>query len=421
MEKIIIVENEKVIPVETLSKFIEWAAQFSDGQYLFRGVSTESYKIEASAYRRVPEIDRNNPSKLLKINKDLIEKARSLGHDQRDGRQLRDLELLAELQHFGAATCLIDFTRSALVALWFACQQGSQREANGKVFAVRHDDMVRLKTVNPDLIEEDIDYFLEPDENGRYPLYQWQPKLQNNRIIAQQSVFVFSGAQIEAEAECVIDKNNKQDILISLDKISGITEANIYPDFDGFARLYAHNQSYIEPDAQDYLQRGIETHQNDNLDDAIEYYTEVIRLDPADTAVVSMAYYNRGVAYDGKNEVDLAIRDYNQTIQLNPNSADAYNNRGYAYNQKGEIERAIEDYNQAIQLEHNNILFYNNRSMALLRAQEWEKAKSDLTNARNMGEDIIALFHNAYASITDFEQRYDVQVPADLATMLTSS
>ena len=27
-------ENEKVIPVETLSKFIEWAAQFSDGQYL---------------------------------------------------------------------------------------------------------------------------------------------------------------------------------------------------------------------------------------------------------------------------------------------------------------------------------------------------------------------------------------------------
>ena len=41
---------------ETLSEFIEWAAQFSDGQYLFRGVSTESYKIEASAYRRLPEI-----------------------------------------------------------------------------------------------------------------------------------------------------------------------------------------------------------------------------------------------------------------------------------------------------------------------------------------------------------------------------
>lgn len=67
--------------VKNLSEFVEWAAQFNDGQYLFRGVSTESYKIEASAYRRLPEADRNNPSKLLKINKDLIEKARNLGHD----------------------------------------------------------------------------------------------------------------------------------------------------------------------------------------------------------------------------------------------------------------------------------------------------------------------------------------------------
>ena len=34
--------------VKTLSSFIKWAAQFNDGQYLFRGVSKEFYKIEAS-------------------------------------------------------------------------------------------------------------------------------------------------------------------------------------------------------------------------------------------------------------------------------------------------------------------------------------------------------------------------------------
>lgn len=405
--------------VETLSEFIEWAAQFSDGQYLFRGVSTESYKIEASAYRRLPEIDRNNPSQLLKINKDLIEKARSFGHDQRNGQQLSDLELLAELQHFGAATCLIDFSRSALVALWFACQQSTKGGTNGKVFAVRHDDMVLLKTVNPELMKEDIDYFLKPDENGKYPLYQWQPKLQNNRIIAQQSVFVFSGAQIEEETECIIDKNSKQDILTSLGKISGITEANIYPDFDGFARLHAHDKSYIEPDAQDYLQRGIEAHQNDNRDDAIEYYTEVIRLEPTDISVVSLAHYSRGIAYGEKGEIDLAIEDYNKTIQLNPNFADVYNNRGYAYREKGEFELAVEDYNQAIQLKPDSVLFYNNRSIALLYLQEWEKAKSDLTIAMNMGVDIIALFQNSYSSIADFEQRHNVEMPEDIVAMLT--
>ena len=419
--QIIILENNYNDIARTLNKFIDWTARFKDGQYLFRGVSTESYKIEASAYRRLSETDRNNPSKLLKINKDLIEKARSLGHDQKDAQQLSDLELLAELQHFGAATCLIDFSRSALVALWFACQQGSQTEANGKVYAVRHDDMVRLKTVNPELLKEDIDYFLKPDENGRYPLYQWQPKLQNNRIIAQQSVFVFSGAQIEEESVCVIKTNSKQDILIALDKISGITEANIYPDFDGFARLHAHDEPYIEPDPQDYLQRGIEAHQNDNPDDAIAYYTEVIRLDPTDTSIVSIAYYSCGLAYAEKGEVDSAIENYNESIQLNPDFADAYNYRGIAYRNKGEIDRAIEDHDQAIQIKSDNVLFYSDRSMTLLQAQEWEKARSDLTIARNMGVDIITLFHNAYASVADFEQKHNVKLPKDITAMLTPS
>lgn len=288
-------EDKTNITAKTINEFIEWAAQFSDGQYLFRGVSTESYKIEASAYRRLPEIDRNDPKKLLKINKDLITKAKALGHDHKNGQQLSDLEILAELQHFGAATCL------------------------------------------------------------------------------------------------------------------------------GFARLHAHNKSYIEPDAQDYLQRGIEADQNDNIDDAIEYYTEVIRLDPPDSSIVSIAHYNRGVAYSGKGEIERAIQDYDQTIRLNPESATAYNNRGYAYRQKGELERAIEDYDRAIQIKSDNVLFYNNRAIALLHLQEWEKAKSDLTAVRNMGVDIIALFRNTYASVPDFEERYNVQMPEDLAALLTPS
>ena len=230
---------------------------------------------------------------------------------------------------------------------------------------------------------------------------------------------MFSGAQIEAEAEYIIKKSSKQDILISLDKISGITEANIYPDFDGFARLHAHDEPYIEPDPQDYLQRGIEAHQNDNPDDAIAYYTEVIRLDPTDISIVSIAYYSRGLAYGEKGEVDSAIENYNESIQLNPDFADAYNYRGIAYKNKGKIDRAIEDYDQAIQLKPDNVSFYNNRGIALLHLQEWEKAKSDLTIAKNMGVDIIALFQNSYSSVADFEQRYNVEIPEDLAALLT--
>ena len=133
--------------VKTLNSFIKWAAQFNDGQYLFRGVSNKDYEIEASAYRRLPEGAIKNPARLLRINQDLIEKARLLGHDQKNGQRLSDLELLAELQHFGAATCLIDFTRNALVALWMACQQSTTKDANGKVFAVHSSHLLMIQAL----------------------------------------------------------------------------------------------------------------------------------------------------------------------------------------------------------------------------------------------------------------------------------
>lgn len=43
--------------VKTLSGFMKWAAQSNDGQYLFRGVSNEKYKIETSASRHLSKIN----------------------------------------------------------------------------------------------------------------------------------------------------------------------------------------------------------------------------------------------------------------------------------------------------------------------------------------------------------------------------
>ena len=425
--------------VETLSEFIEWASQFKDGQYLFRGVPNDNFEIEASAYRRLPEADSGNPSKLLRINQRLIEDARSLGHDRKNGEQLSDLELLAELQHFGAATCLIDFTRSALDALWFACLKNPKEEANGKVFAVRYDDVARLRTVTPKLIKEDINYFFQSDENGRYPLYQWAPKLQNNRIIAQHSVFLFGGAQIEVATECVIIKSSKQEILTSLEEVSDITEATMYPDFDGFARLHAHDKPHIESDAKGCLQRGIEAHQNNNLDDAIAYYTEIIRLDPDisiltttydcrglaysdkgdyDRAIVDFTeaiepnpnhytYYNRGVAYLKKGDYNRAIEDFTEAIELNPDDAEAYNNRGLAYNNEDDYGRAIEDFTKAIQLNPNYSIAYNNRGLAYRDKDDYDRAIVDFNMAIELKPDLAEAHYNrglAYIDKGDYDR-----------------
>lgn len=206
--------SEEPISIKTLSEFAEWAKKFVPGDYVFRGVPNQDYGIEASAYRR-PEEENRSFQKFLQINRDLIEEAKLRGYNEKNGRILNDLEILAELQHFGAATCLIDFTHNALVALWFACQVDSKtpKDSDGKVFAV-HNQPPEFKEIKSDLLTKKIDEFLQ--DNDEPQLYHWKPQQQNNRIIAQQSIFLFGHYKFDAYAECVISQNSKESILTEL-------------------------------------------------------------------------------------------------------------------------------------------------------------------------------------------------------------
>ena len=397
---------------------MKWVAQLNDGEYLFRGVPNDRYRIEASAYHRLKT--NKIPAQLLKVNKDLIEDARGRGYGQENGRELYDLELLTELQHFRAATCLIDFTRNALVALWFACQQDStDEETNGKIFAVYRDDVDRLKTVDSELARKKIDYFFDPDENNGDMLYELEPKPQNDRILAQQSVFLFSSAQIRADAECVIMKSSKSNILKSLDKISGITEAFIFPDFDGFARLHAHDKPYIEPDANEYQRRGIRADQRGDLDAAITYYTRAIPLAP-DPVFASVFYYNLGLIYRKKGQLELAHENYTKAIESISYNSSAHYGRGVVYIKKNEFDRAIKDFNKAIQAANFDYsIAYYQRGIARLHLKEWAEAKMDLTTAKGQGVNIIDVFRKDYGSVVDFERQTGITLREDIADMLT--
>ena len=364
--------------IETLDQFMEWVKQFTDRQYLFRGVSSECYKLEASISRRLSSQVHNTAADLLDITKELIDSAREQGHDEKNGRQLHDLELLAELQHYGAATCLMDFSRNPLVALWFACQDSSEEEQkNGKVFAIRIDDPLRLEEVTHDFIEQKIGYFFERDRQGNYPLYQWVPKFQNNRIIAQRSVFIFGGSKIEAFFECVITLKNKQEILKNLNELFDISEASMFPDFDGFARQHAHDKSHSASSPQGYLQRGIKAHQRRNLDNAILYYSNVIKLDPVDRLLTATAYYKRGHVYRDQGNLDQAIADYDKTLELNPDYVEAYSYRGAVLKDQGDCQGAIESFNRAIELNSTSALLYLNRGVTYHSMDDTDNALAD--------------------------------------------
>jgi tetratricopeptide (TPR) repeat protein len=83
------------------------------------------------------------------------------------------------------------------------------------------------------------------------------------------------------------------------------------------------------------------------FEEAIDYYTRVIRANPG----YMPAYLRRGDAWGEKEEPDKAIADYDQAIRLYPRCAPAYAARGDAWIEKDEYARASADHDQAIRLE----------------------------------------------------------------------
>ena len=189
----------------------------------------------------------------------------------------------------------------------------------------------------------------------------------------------------------------------------------IQSDFDRAIQDYSETIKLNPHFADAYNNRGNAYGNKGNFEQAIKDYSKAIELKPD----LAEAYYNRGVAYGIKGELDRAIQDFNEAIERKPDFADAYNSRGFAYSAKDDFDQAIQDFNEAIKLKSDFADAYFNRGRTWLHLGEWEKVKADLTTVKNMGVDIAAMFRLQYGSVADFEQRYGLALPKDIAAMLT--
>ena len=132
-------------------------------------------------------------------------------------------------------------------------------------------------------------------------------------------------------------------------------------------------------------------------------------------------HFNRGIHFLKRNEIKLAIADFTKAIELAPDYAEVYHYRGNAYSVKGDLDRAIADYTQMLVSKPKIPESYYIRGEAYLRAKKWEEAKRDLTAALLQSVDIGALFQSTHESITDFEEKFGVQLPEDIVDLLTTT
>jgi len=115
----------------------------------------------------------------------------------------------------------------------------------------------------------------------------------------------------------------------------------------------------------------------EDYDGDIVYYSQSIQIDPNNAD----AYFIRGFAYYNKGDYDLAIADYTQALRINPNNSVTYNNRGAAYNNIGNYDLAIVDLDQSIQLNQNVANPYRHRAFAYMKKGNYLQARADVNKS----------------------------------------
>ncbi len=147
--------------------------------------------------------------------------------------------------------------------------------------------------------------------------------------------------------------------------------------------------------ANAYFNRGIVYENLGSFSKAIQDYTETIQLRPD----FIISYHYRGIARFRMLDLDGALEDYNCALKLGENiqmdvatakeyglnSSALYFNRGAVLQKKGNIQDAIQDYTQAINIDPASAQSYFNRAIARLSLSVMDEAKADLEVASRLG------------------------------------
>ncbi|MFO5492383.1 MAG: tetratricopeptide repeat protein, partial [Cuspidothrix sp.] len=88
------------------------------------------------------------------------------------------------------------------------------------------------------------------------------------------------------------------------------------------------------------------------------------------------AYYNRAVANYFLRNFHEALKDCNESLQINFNNTKTLIARGIVYSALGAIEDAINNYNRALKINPNSYHAYFNRGVAYSMRGDENKAIS---------------------------------------------
>ena len=377
--------------IASVSEFLECLNRdewFVTTECIYRGQGNSDWKVDCSAVRRleayrdsriVPQIVGH--SLVAYLANLLNEGSRYIGTCPELPRGCSDLDLLVQLQHQGAATGLIDFTLSPLVALWFACT--GHPEKDGAVYVLPR---TRTQDIDRDQVQRRglLNYFYGIGDHDwtTSHLYLLSPRVMDGRPASQQSVFVLGAPFIWPALlkKVEIDKNAKKDLLAELRTSHDLTEESLFVDFAGFAQANSFSRPF------------------DTIN-TVEFWTERIR-GITERTEKAQAHVDCGMAYSAIEDHEHAIAQYTEAIRLDPNNIGAYVNRATERRSLDDLAGALTDLNVAIRLcaEHEGevdkrkvAMVYWSRGQVYFALGQEDQGWTDQGHARDLG---LGIYYN---------------------------
>lgn len=217
--------------------------------HMWRGQSNIEWRIDHSAYRRVSLTKKAKITEqdIVYYETGLLKQATHKGYRFQDGRVLSDFELLAKLQHHGAATRLLDFTRNALIAVWFCIAKNVDK--TGLLIGLHAHYLGGYEAQN-----QDTEYEAKIKSLKKIPHPQtWEPPVVTPRIAAQHSQFIYSALSEDPRSSIVLANGDDANVFIAISptlksELDNLLEISfdlrfqtLFPDIDGFGSSNSHN------------------------------------------------------------------------------------------------------------------------------------------------------------------------------------
>jgi hypothetical protein len=255
----------KTTVLSSWNQFMELTSGL-DG-WAFRGQQSAAWHLESSLSRYMRAYV-HDKSEWRAREERAIRVFRRKAHNFLDHPALlvNDLRCLALMQHHGAPTRLLDFTKSPFVAAFFALERAVDDSA---IFALNTPALWNnraLPRANPGLTRDVID----PRVEGRFDQYFFcncneviwfgEPTEMDDRLIAQSGTFVVPGVIDKPLQEILDGYDASEELLhkivlpatVRVDAMKwlyrmNITNASLFPGLDGLARSIALELEIVWP------------------------------------------------------------------------------------------------------------------------------------------------------------------------------